>query len=118
LLLEENNSTVINFVTSIDNVDSSLEQEEIVNKILHMSDDELIEYLDENYYEEKDMGILEYTSAPTSDEISRYEKIGSYNWYNQDTGMSGTVYQYRKYCKECKNIYMLREAFVYEFENV
>jgi tetratricopeptide (TPR) repeat protein len=114
LLLTEGNSTAINFVFSINDISS--DKEENINQILNMTNDELIEYLDENYYEEKNMGVFNYTSVPTSDAITRYEKIGSYNWYSQDTDTSGTVYQYRKYCKECKNIYMLREAFVYGFE--
>ena len=48
-------------------------------------------------YEEKYIGTVKLTSAPTSTSTTRYEKVGTYNWYCDNDCTSGTVYLYRMY---------------------
>ena len=48
-------------------------------------------------YEEKYIGTVKLTSAPTSTTSLRYEAVGTYNWYCNNDCTSGTVYLYKVY---------------------
>jgi len=48
-------------------------------------------------YEEKYIGTVKLTSAPTSTTTLRYEAVGTYNWYCDNDCTSGTVYLYKVY---------------------
>ena len=48
-------------------------------------------------YEESYVGTVKLTSAPTSTSTTRYEYVGTYNWYCDGDCTSGTVYLYKMY---------------------
>ena len=48
-------------------------------------------------YQESYVGTVKLTSAPTSTSTTRYEAVGTYNWYCDNDCTSGTVYLYKVY---------------------
>lgn len=53
-------------------------------------------------YEESYIGTVKLTSAPSSTNTTRYEYVGTYNWYCDGDCTSGTVYLYKMYQRKPK----------------
>lgn len=113
LILE--NEMAREFILSECSFEGLYMQEAYIDDILKMPSEDLCVFLEENFYEEKKEGMIKVSSLQESDSTTRYELLGTYNWYNENVG-AGKVFVYNKYSINCKNICILRESFIYSFE--
>lgn len=114
--LKEGNPYVEAFLTANYSSEYETTLDEYMEFFDLASEEEIYEFIVTNMYEEKMVGAVKLTCAPTSDELNRYEKVGTYNWYDDANGQSGTVYIYNHYRRYCKNIDILQEGIKYSFE--
>lgn len=111
--IRENNKYVNAFVIS--NV-NQYSLDEFVDLLQSVDKKEIMKFVNNYFYEEENVGTEKLTSAPTSDVNNRYEKVGAYNW-DDENGLSGTVYLYNHYKLKCRNIDIIDAGIIYSFEN-
>lgn len=114
--LNEDNEFVNAFILSNYNSSLTYTEEEYLQIFKSATNDEMKQYIDEYLYEEQYVGMEKFAVAPIADGLNRYEAVGDYSWYNAEQGTAGTVFVYKHYVRCCKNIDLLQEGIIYNFE--